>query len=166
MYQEEVGVHTSALGQHMHTSQLFTTNISASLWVRSTRLHNDFLTSSRWLYHFLSDGPSVSSLISAPSPLHHQLTEEAHAHLSVTFTLEHHFSAQKTKSLTAGGDGFILSLPHTHTHTHTHSTDLWLFGVFPCSRVPDGAHVQNLHLLKQNKKRQQNVRISVENQGR
>ena len=133
----------------MLTSELFTTNVSASLWVRSTRLHNDFLTNSRWLYHFLSDGPSVSRLISAPSPLHHQLREEAHAHLSVTVTLQHHFSAQRTKSSTAGGDGFILPLPHTHTHTHI--TDLWLFGIFPCSGVPDGANVQNLHLLRKKK---------------
>lgn len=33
-------------------------------------------------------------------------------------------------------------------YKHTHITNLWLFGVFSCSGVPDGAHVQNLHLLK------------------
>lgn len=119
-------------------------------------LHNDFLSNSHWLYHFLSDGPSVSRLIRALSPLHHQLREETHiqwtqthTYLLVTVALEHHRSGQRATLSTAGGGSFFPAHARTCTRadTHTH-TNLGLFGVFSCSGVPDGAHVQNLHLLE------------------
>lgn len=93
----------------LRTFELFTTDISASQSATSTFLHNDFLINSHCLYHFLSDCPSVSRLISALSPLHHQLREETHTHthLLVTVTLEHHISGQRTKSSAAGGDSFF-----------------------------------------------------------
>lgn len=67
---------------YMHTLELLITNMwlitSASVSASCALLHNNFLTNSHCLYHFLSDSPSVSRLINTPSPLCHQLREDTH----------------------------------------------------------------------------------------
>lgn len=97
-------------------------------------LLNDFLTNSRWFYHFLSEGQSVHRLISAPPPLHHQRQDETctgarvhtHSHkqaagaytLLRTVTIEHQFFWSKGEVVNSRRREILLDTHKHNTQTH------------------------------------------------
>lgn len=69
--------------------------------------------------------------------------QRGNGHLFVTVTLEHLISGEGATLLTVGGVGGVGGCTYT-------CTNLRLFGVFSGSGVPDGVHVQDVHLLEEN----------------
>lgn len=97
--------------------------ISVPWSTTSTLLHKGLLANSHWLYHFLSDSPSVSRLISTLSPLYSW--ERTHTHIGNTHTsfgdshtwASHCWSEDKViNSRRWQLLSFSLSLTNTHTH--------------------------------------------------
>lgn len=106
---------TAATTRRYSTGRVSRAASRCPYWLDGALL-NDFLTNSRWLYHFLSEGQSVRRLISALPPLRYQRQGMALTH---TNRQQLHEDSSNWASIPLVKRVKLWAAPSPDTHTHT-----------------------------------------------